>query len=135
MSILGHEVSASVSMKVVVTIAGLMLLAALLPARSGPSTREVTLVARGMAFYVDDDPSTPNPTLEVKAGERVRVVLRNEDRGMTHDFAVPVVAAAMNAIRWNESGDMTFDVPDTPGTYEYVCRPHALMMRGTIRVY
>jgi plastocyanin len=55
--------------------------------------------------------------------------------GMTHDFAVPAVAAAMNAIRWNGSGDMTFDVPDTPGTYEYVCRPRALMIRGTIRVY
>ena len=135
MSILGHEVSTSVSMKVVATFAGLMLLAALLPARSGPPTREVTLVARDMAFYLDGDPSRPNPTLEVKAGERVRVVLRNEDRGMTHDFAVPAVAAAMNVIAWDESGEVTFDVPDTPGTYEYVCRPHALMMRGTIRVY
>jgi hypothetical protein len=88
-----------------------------------------------MAFYVDGDSSTPNPTLEVKAGERVRVVLRNEDRGMTHDLAVPAVAAAMDAIRWDESGEVTFDAPDTPGTYEYVCRPHALMMRGIIRVY
>lgn len=135
MSVLGQEVSTSVSMKVIVTIAGLMLLAALLPARSSPPTREVTLVTRGMAFYLDGDPSTPNPTLEVKAGERVRVVLRNQGRGMTHDFAVPVVDAAMDTVRWDESGEVTFDVPDTPGTYEYVCRPHSLMMRGTIRVY
>jgi plastocyanin len=135
MSILGHEVSTSMSMKVVVTIAGLMLLAALLPARSGPPTREVTLVARGMAFYGDGDSSTPNPMLEVRAGERVRVVLRNEDRGMRHDFAVPAVDVAMDTIRWDESGNVTFDVPDTPGTYEYVCRSHALMMRGIIRVY
>ena len=135
MSILGQEVSASASMKVVAAIAGLMLLAALLPAWSSPPTREITLVARGMAFYLDGDPSRPNPTLEVRAGERLQVVLRNEDRGMTHDVAVPAVAAAMNAIGWNESGDVTFDVPDTPGTYEYVCRPHALMMRGIIRVY
>ena len=71
----------------------------------------------------------------MKAGERLRIVLRNEDRGMTHDFAVPAVAAAMNAIDWNESGEVTLDVPDTPGAYEYVCRPHSLMMRGTIRVY
>lgn len=131
MSILGRRVSA----KLVAAMAGLMLLAALLPAWSDLPTREVTLVAKGMAFYLDGDPSTPNPTLEVKAGERVRIVLRNEDRGMTHDFAVPVVAAAMNPIDWDESGEVTFDVPDTPDTYEYVCRPHAPMMRGTIRVY
>ena len=131
MSILGH----TVSMKAVAAIAGLMLLAALLPARSSTPPREVVLIARGMAFYLDGDPSTPNPTLEVKAGERVRIVLRNQDRGMTHDFAVPAVAAAMNAIDWNQSGEVTLDVPDTPGTYEYVCRPHALMMRGIIRVY
>ena len=135
MSILGREVSINVSTKAVAAIAGLMLLAALLPARSSTPTREITLVARGMAFYLDGDPSRPNPTLEVKAGERLRVVLRNQDRGMTHDFAVPAVAAAMNAIGWDESGEVVLDVPDTPGTYEYVCRPHALMMRGTIRVY
>ena len=131
MSILGRKVPT----KAVAAIAGLMLLAALLPVRSGTPTREVTLVARGMAFYIEGDPSRPNPTIEVKAGERVRIVLRNEDRGMTHDFAVPAVAAAMNAIDWNESGEVTLDVPDTPGAYEYVCRPHVLMMRGTIRVY
>ena len=122
-------------MKAVAAIAGLMLLAALLPVRSSTPTREVVLIARGMAFYLEGDPSTPNPTLEVKAGERLRVVLRNQDRGMTHDFTVPAVAAAMNAIDWNESGEVTLDVPDTPGNYEYVCRPHVLMMRGIIRVY
>ena len=130
MSILGRKVST----KLVAAIAGFVLLAALLPARSSTPTREVVLVARGMAFYIEGDPSTPNPTLEVKAGERLRVVLRNQDRGMTHDFAVPAVAAAMNAIGWNESGEVTLDVPDTPGTYEYVCRPHRLLMQGVIRV-
>ena len=131
MSILGH----TVPMKAVAAIAGLMLLAALLPALSSTPTREVVLVAKGMAFYLEGDPNRPNPTLEMKAGERVRIVLANQDRGMTHDFAVPAVAAAMNAIDWNQSGEVTLDVPDTPGTYEYVCRPHALMMRGIIRVY
>lgn len=131
MSILGR----TVSMKAIALAAGLMLLAALLPALSSTPTREVTLVARGMAFYLESDPRTVNPTLEVKAGERLRVVLRNQDRGMTHDFAVPAVAAAMNAIGWNESGEVVLHLPDTPGTYEYMCRPHALMMRGIIRVY
>jgi len=131
MSILGRKVSR----KLIAAIAGLMLLAALLPALSSTPTTEITLVAKGMAFYLEGEPSTPNPTLAVKAGERVRIVLRNEDRGMAHDFAVPAVAAAMNLVDWDRSGEVTFDVPDTPGTYEYVCRPHRLMMRGTIRVY
>ena len=123
------------SAKVVAAIAGLVLLAALLPAWSSPPTHEIILVARGMTFYLDGEPGTPNPTLEVKAGERVRVVLRNQDRGMTHDFAVPALAAAMNTLAWNQSGEVTFDLPDMPGTYEYECRPHRLMMRGIIRVY
>ena len=131
MSILGRRVQT----KEIVAMAALMLIVALLPALSSTPTREVTLVAKDMAFYLESDPGAPNPTLEVKAGERLRVVLRNEDRGMTHDFAVPAVAAATNAIDWNQSGAVVFEVPATPGTYEYLCRPHALMMRGTIRVY
>ena len=132
MSILGRTVSA----KALAGLAALILLGALLPAlESGTPTREVTLIAKGMAFYLEGDPSTANPTIDVKAGERLRIVLHSQDRGMTHDFAVPAVAAGMNAIDWNESGEVVLDVPDTPGTYEYICRPHVLMMRGTLRVH
>jgi plastocyanin len=108
--------------------------AALLPVVTASPVREVTLVARGMAFYLESDPQTPNPTLVVRAGERVRVVLRNEDRGMTHDFAVPALDTGMDLLRWNEAGEVTFTVPSRPGTYEYVCNPHRLMMAGAIRV-
>ena len=135
MSILGHHVSRTVLARTAATVVAVMLLAALLPALTAKPTREIVLVTSGMAFYIEGDAGTPNPTIEVKAGERVRFVVRNQDRGMTHDFAVPAVAAAMDAIRWNQSGDVTFDVPDTPGTYQYVCRPHRLMMRGLLRVY
>lgn len=131
MSILGRKISP----KFIAGVALLMVLAALLPALSSTPSREITLVVKGMAFYLDEDPRTPNPTLEIRAGERVRVIVKNEDRGMTHDFAVPDVGAALNPIGWNESGEVVLDAPDTPGTYEYVCRPHRLMMRGTIRVY
>ena len=130
MSILGHKVST----KLVATSAGLMLLAALLPALTMTPTREVHLVVKGMAFYLETDLETPNPTIEVKAGERVRVVVRNDDRGLTHDFTVPVAGAMTKEITWNQSGEVVFDVPETPGTYQYVCQPHRLMMRGTIRV-
>ena len=130
MSVLGHPLSA----KQIGGLVGLMLLAALLPALSNTPVREVTLVAKGMAFYLEDDLQTPNPVIEVKAGERVRVVLLNQDRGMTHDFAVPTLDAALNPVSWNQSGDVVFEAPSQPGTYQYVCRPHSLMMKGTIRV-
>jgi plastocyanin len=131
MSILGRHVSS----KVIATLAGCLLLAALLPAVTRTPTREVELVVKGMAFYLESDLETPNPTIEVIAGERVRVVLRNQDRGLTHDFAVPAIGAVTKEIPWNQSDEVVFDVPDTPGTYAYVCQPHRLMMRGTIRVY
>jgi len=130
MSVLGQPVSA----KVIGALVGLMVLAALLPALSSTPAREVTLVAKGMAFYLEDDLQTPNPVIEVKAGERVRVVLLNQERGMTHDFAVPTLDVALNPVSWNESGEVVLEVPNQPGTYEYVCRPHRLMMKGTIRV-
>jgi plastocyanin len=131
MSIFGRHVSG----RAVAALALLMMLVALMPALSSTPTRGITLVVRGMAFYLKDDPRTPNPTLEVKAGERVRIVLENRDRGLTHDFAVPALDAALDPITWNQTDALVFDVPEAPGTYEYVCRPHWLMMRGTIRVH
>ena len=130
MSVLGHRISA----RLMSVLVGLMLLTVLLPALSSAPARDVTLVAKGMAFYLEGDLQTPNPTIEVMAGERVRIVLRNEDRGLTHDFAVPPLDVALKPVSWNESGEVVLDVPSQPGTYQYVCRPHSLMMRGTIRV-
>lgn len=130
MSIFGRTIPG----RTVAALALLMVLVALLPALSSTPSREITLVVRGMAFYLKEDPRTPNPVLDVRAGERVRVVLENQDRGMTHDFAVPVLDAAIDPIRWNKTDTVVFDVPERPGTYEYVCRPHRLMMRGILRV-
>jgi plastocyanin len=131
MSILGRKISA----KWVAIFAFAMILGALLPVMTKMPAREITLVARGMAFYLEGDDARPNPDIEVKAGEHVRIVLRNEERGMTHDFAVPAVGAAVDLLEWTERGEVTFDVPATPGTYEYVCRPHMLMMKGILKVY
>ena len=86
-----------------------------------------------MAFYLEDG-DVPNPTLTFKAGERVRIVLRNQDRGINHNFAMPAAGAEFRPIGWNDSADVVVTVPDTPGTYEYWCRPHMMMMRGTIVV-
>ena len=137
MSILGRRVPfgvAAVAVLLFIVIAGSVLLPAM--SRWRPSAdghaREITLVARDMAFYLESDPSTPNPVIEVKTGERIRLVLRNRDRGMVHDFAVPALRTAMDAVPWNEHRELDLAAPANPGTYQYVCRPHSVMMRGTI---
>ncbi len=130
MSILGHRVSR----KAIAAMGAVMLLVALLPALSSTPTRQVTLVVKGMAFYLENDLETPNPTIEVKAGERVRIVVKNQERGVTHDFAFPAARAVMNELTWNQTGQVAFTAPTNPGTYEYFCQPHRLMMKGIIQV-
>jgi FtsP/CotA-like multicopper oxidase with cupredoxin domain len=110
-----------------------LLLGAFAVALTRPAPREVTLVTRGMAFYLENS-DLPNPTLTFKAGDRVRIVLKNQDRGINHNFVMPAVDAEFTPIGWNESADVVLTVPETPGTYEYWCRPHMTMMRGTIVV-
>jgi plastocyanin len=123
-----------VSVRTVAILALCMVVAGLIPAMTREPAREITLVAKGMAFYLESDPGTPNPTIEVRAGETVRIVLRNEERGMLHDFAVPAAEASTGLLDWQESRAVTLTVPDRPGTYEYVCAPHSLMMRGSLKV-
>jgi plastocyanin len=131
MSILGRRVSG----KIVAAVAVLFVtVAGLLPVMTTARAREITFVVRDMAFYLESDAKTPNPVIEARPGETIRVVLMNRDRGMTHDFAVPASEAATKVIDWNEQDEVTFDVPDEPGTYQYLCRPHLLMMKGTLRV-
>lgn len=129
MSFWGHRVSA----KLVMTAVAVLLLGVLAIAVTRPAPREISLVARGMAFYLEDG-DLPNPTITVKPGERVRVRLLNQERGIRHDFAVPGLRAAMDSLGWNQSGDVTFEAPEQPGLYEYWCRPHMMMMRGKIIV-
>lgn len=131
MSIMGRRVP----VKVVVAMAALFVaVVGLLPVMSKGRGREITLVARDMAFYLESDAKNANPIIEVKPGETIRLTLRNRDRGITHDFAVPAVDAATKTLSWNEDDELTFDAPGKPGTYDYLCRPHSLMMKGTFRV-
>ena len=130
MSILGYRLTTKlIAIAVVIVVLGALALAV-----PRPEDREIVLVARGMAFYRLGDPTVANPPIMLNAGERVRIVLRNDDRGITHDFAVPSFDAALAQVNWNEEEDVTFDVPKTPGRYQYICRPHMLMMRGEIIV-
>src|SRR5688572_3812278 len=104
MSIWGRKISG----KAVAALAVAMIVGALLPVMTQAPDREITLVVRGMAFYLDGEFEHPNPTIDVTPGERVRVVVRNEERGLTHDFAVPSLGEATDLLRWDESDAVTF---------------------------
>jgi plastocyanin len=117
-----------------------LIVTALLPilassrATGTPSPREIRIVVRDMTFYVEGQ-DEPNPTLRLRAGEQIRLVLRNEDPGMSHDFAVgswrvmtPLVTAR------GAEAVVVFRVPQRRGSYTYSCTPHATIMRGTIQV-
>lgn len=109
---------------------------ALIPSRAGQraDAREIVLVARKMAYYLAEDPSTPNPTIRVKPGEEIRVVLRSTEPGMAHDFAVRTLGVSTDVIVGEASTSVSFRVPVHEATYEYVCTPHSAMMSGTVLV-
>jgi FtsP/CotA-like multicopper oxidase with cupredoxin domain len=93
--------------------------------------REIVLVVRDMAFYVDGN-ATPNPTIHLKRGERVALTLRNEDSGMTHDFAVADWGVKTPKLRGKGLEQIVFTVPGTAGSGTYVCTPHAVLMHGAL---
>ena len=117
--------------------AALLLAMVTLPsvvADPAPPPREIVLVARNMAFYLDGNP-TPNPTLRLKAGERVNLVLRSEDAGITHDFAVKAWAVGTAFLSGKGVASVTFVVPDRARQpQQYACTAHAAMMQGVIEV-
>jgi plastocyanin len=123
MSIMGRRVP----IRIVLLVAVALIVGTLIPVMSRTEARQIHLVVRDMAFYLADDPRTANPTIAVKAGETVQIVIRNEDRGLKHDFALPIAEASTRTLAFGEQGDVTLTVPSQPGTYEYVCRPHRAM--------
>jgi hypothetical protein len=110
-------------------------LVALIPliANPRPAPREVVLVVRDMTFYLAGT-DVPNPTIAVKPGEEVRLVLRNEQAGMTHDWTLASLHVALAPIRGVGSGSIVFRAPEEPGRHEYRCTPHAQMMKGVLLV-
>ena len=95
--------------------------------------REVRLVVRDMTFYLEGQ-DQPNPTLRFRAGEKVRLVLKNEDAGMDHDFTVAQWDVRTKMLEGKGEDAVVFRVPRTRVTDTYQCSPHAKMMRGTLVV-
>ena len=98
----------------------------------GGAPREIVLVARDMAFVVPGEESGPNPTIRLKAGERIRLVLENRDPGMLHDVVAPGLGIRTARVGFTESDRQLLTVPRTPGEHDYFCTYHERMMRGTM---
>lgn len=105
-----------------------------LPADAGAAPREIAIVVRHMAFYVDGDFERANPRLRFRAGERVRLMLRNEEVGMRHNFAVPAWDLATPELNGQSTATIDFVVPDSRGRHDYVCTPHSALMRGSVEI-
>jgi plastocyanin len=86
-----------------------------------------------MTYYIDGQ-TEPNPILKFRAGERVKVVLRNEDEGMAHDFTIRSWQVVIPTIEGKGSNSVTFTVPYLRGSHAYVCTPHPSSMRGVIEI-
>ena len=121
---------------IVAMLLGAATIAAILPrvpSSNSASVREIRLVARDMAYYLDGA-TDPNPTLRVRRGERVRIVLRNEDTGMSHDLAIRAWNTTTRLITGRGEATLEFRAPDAAAQEAYACNPHGQMMRGTISV-
>jgi plastocyanin len=97
------------------------------------AVRVINLVARDMTFYVDGQ-AAPNPALHARPGERIRVVLKNTDAGMSHDFAIRSWGVTTKLLKGKGEDSVEFTVPSARGAYDYSCTPHAEMMSGTLIV-
>lgn len=87
-----------------------------------------------MTFTVVGQPDAVNPVIPLRAGERVRLTLKNEAPGLLHDITIPDLRVTIEQLRQGESGEAVFTVPNSPGTHQYLCRPHAELMRGVVDI-
>jgi plastocyanin len=94
-------------------------------ATAASEPREIVLEARDLAFDGD------NPTLEFRAGERVRLVVRNTDTGVLHSIRLPGIDDRVYHVRWGEQVEIEFTAPEAGG-FEYTCPQHAPKMSGRI---
>ena len=119
-----------IAVVVAVAVSGAVMLPRIVSSRE--AVRDVTVVVRNMAYYVDGE-DTPNPALRFAAGEQVRLTLRNEDRGMSHDFSVKSWGVATKVLDGKGQDTVTFRVPrGSNGSTSYTCTPHTAMMNGAI---
>lgn len=100
-----------------------------LPWINGGRTVEVVLVAQGLKF------NGTNPPLEVRRGDRLRLVVRNaEPAGIPHDVIISGPGGLRSKpIVPGETQVLTFK-PSQAGVYHYSCSLHPGLMDGRLIV-
>ena len=97
------------------------------------NVREIRLVVRDMTYYAAHT-SDANPTLRVARGEKIRLVLTNEDPGYSHNLIAPELGVSTRLLAKGKSQSIEITIPDVAGFYSYRCGPHSEMMRGNIAI-
>ena len=103
---------------------------------AGEASREITIVAKNMAFVIESPESSgqANPTITVKTGQKITIVLRNDDPGMQHDLVIKGLEVEVEVTSFGETTRLTFTAPREPGAYVYLCSFHPMSMRGVFIV-
>jgi plastocyanin len=118
-------------------LAGLLLVATGVAARSAMQVVRIEVVIEQMTFRAPDagNPTSmvDNPTLRVRTGQTVEIVLRSLDPGMKHDLLIPDLDLRADAVSDGETSTLRFTAP-RPGTYTYLCSMHPKLMRGELVV-
>jgi len=86
---------------------------------------EVNIIIEHMAFTPDTE------TLSIKEGDTIRLIIHNEDVGMTHAFEIEELNIRMRNIHYSETVSVDIDVDDLSDQLDYACQNHFLM-EGTI---
>ena len=90
------------------------------------TTKVIVLEAKNMAF------NKTNPTLILRVGEPVKFIIKNEDRGMLHDFVIEELEVTTSKpLKYGQSEEIVF-TPTQKGEYDYFCSYHSVMMRGKV---
>ena len=120
-----------------VGLAVAVLVATGVAARSAMQTVRIEIVIEQMTFRSPDagNPTSmvDNPTLRVRTGQTVEIVLRSLDPGMKHDLLIPDLDLRADAVSDGETTTLRFTAPQ-PGTYTYFCSMHPKLMRGELVV-
>ena len=119
-------------LRLVAVVSAIAVTGAIMLSARGQTAREIHLIGRNTTFYVEGS-ADPNPILRVKPGESVRIVFRNADAGMRHDFTIADWDVESSVVAGIGETVVTFKAPQR-GRAQYNCTPHATVMKGTIAV-
>ena len=84
-----------------------------LTASTRTAVRDITLVVRDMAFYLDGG-SEPNPTIQVRTGETVQLTLLNRDPGFKHNLTIEALGLDMPHLETDASMKVRLRAPPAP---------------------